>query len=151
MEIPTLKTQMKVAELLHDQDPRCGGWNFVDCINRPGHVTSAAFFLAKLVPSISGEMFPVVRADERDKLAYHIRAELVCCDLAEQIGVARDSGQYPVHITNRDLAKLLGLSYHSICFYGGWAARLAAEGPEFDHRKSTFPQGCCEPGCKCRG
>lgn len=149
MEIPTLKTQMKIAGLLHDigcadkpttHDPG----EPEKCVDWPSYVFNSAFFLARLAPSISTEMFPAVRADERDKLAYYIRAELVCCDLAEQIGVARDSGQYPVHITNRDLAKLLGLTYHSICYYGGWAAQLAQDGPEHDGRDTRMP--CVEQG-----
>jgi len=141
MEIPTLKVQMKIAELLHDigcaDKPTTHEEDERDkCLDWPTYVKDSAFFLGKLMPSIITEMFPAVRADERDKVRYHIEAELVCCDLYEQI-VATDLMARP-----RDVAAMLGLTYHPICYYGGWAAALAAGGPECDHRGVEFPTGC---------
>lgn len=152
MFIETAKTQIKLRELFHEEN--CADTDCKDladegsrCWRRSNRL--ALLFLGKLMPTLSAEMFPLVRADERDKVAYYIRAELVCCDIHEKLEKAYDSGKYRPDIRPRDLAQVLGISYHAICRYGGWAAQLAQDGPEFDHREVTFPQGCQKPECDC--
>lgn len=144
MHIDTAKTQLKLAQLLHEE-AKCGEppYSLDVCTRRQDYVIKAGFILAKLMPSISMEMFPLVRADERDKIAYHIRAELVCCDIFEKLEAMR----LPDEIGDiRDLlraakgfnAQVATHGYHAMCHYGGWAAQLAAEGPKVDGRIPTY-------------
>jgi hypothetical protein len=146
VEIPTLKAQMKIAELLHDLDG-CQPSPFGECSRRAEYVAKSAFFLGKLMPSIITEMFPAVQADERDKVRYHIVAELVCCDIHERLEAEAAKGhwddvkhQYVMPKSWEGLRK--SSDYHAICHYGGWAAALAAKGPDCDHRGVEFPTGC---------
>ena len=94
-----------------------------------------------------------IRADERDKIAYHITAELVCCDIYERLeraylAMVPDKRE---RITPRDLADRLGMHFHHLCYYGAWAASLAKEGPKGDPRGREKPcvvnggQRPCEP------
>lgn len=70
MHIDTAKTQLKLAQLLHEE-AKCGDppYSLDACTRRQDYVIKAGFILAKLMPSISMEMFPLVRADERDRIA----------------------------------------------------------------------------------
>lgn len=132
MHIETAKTQLKLAQLLHEE-AKCGEppYSLDVCTRRQDYVIKAGFILAKLMPSISTEMFPLVRADERDKIAHYIRAELVCCDIFERMeALGEGAEEYQVLSTKGD--------YHGICHYGGWAAQLAAEGPKVDGRTPTY-------------
>ena len=143
MDIPTIKTQMKIAELLHDLDG-CQSSPFEECSRRDDYVTESAFFLGKLIPSIITEMFPAVRADEREKLAYYIRAELVCCDIHERLEAEAAKGHWDdvkhQYVMPESWEKLRrSRDYHAICHYGGWAAQLAQEGPEWDRRGTRMP------------
>ena len=154
MEIPTLRTQLKVAELLHEMDG-CQPSPFETCPRRGDYITKAAFFLGKLMPEISKEMFPAIRADERDKVAYHITAELVCCDIHARMEAEAAKGHwdevkhtYVMPKSWYDLKK--SSDYHSMCRYGGWAASLAYHGPELDNRafgwfKPWLIDGAIEP------
>jgi hypothetical protein len=141
MEIHARRVQMKIAQLLHDigcadkpttheeGDPE-------SCLDWPSYVIQAAGFIGKLAPVISMEMFPAVRADERDKIAYHITAELVCCDLYDKVEAAYEAMDYgqAQRLSPPAVAKSLGLNWHGICYYGRWAVHLAKEGPEGDRR-----------------
>lgn len=144
MEIPTSKTQLKIAELLHDLDG-CQPESFEQCSRRGDYVTKAALFLGLLMPSISTEMFPAVRADERDKVAYHIVAELVCCDIHIKLEEAaqRDyvNGIKNYGPTSEWFTLRQSHDYHDICHYGGWAASLAKLGPVRDNRHDGWEQG----------
>jgi len=63
-----------------------------------------------------------IRRDERERIANRILGELVCCDIYEQIAATG------VVARPRDIAVMLDLTYHSTCYYGGWAAALARQG-----------------------
>lgn len=142
MDIPTARTQRKIAELLHAMDgcENSGGVHPLDaCGNMADYVARSAFFLGRLMPSIITEMFPVVQADERDKVAYHITAELVCCDIHARLEAEaakghwdEDKHQWIMPKSWKALKK--SSDYHAICRYGGWAAALAFEGPKRDNR-----------------
>lgn len=147
VEIPTTQTQRKVAELLHDigcadkpttHDPG----EPEKCLDWPSYVTNSAFFLGRLMPNIAMEMFPAVRADERDKVAYHITAELVCCDIfarMEAAGQADDTAKVSARDPNSQWHQLRhGPNYHPMCRYGGWAASLAYHGPQLDQRHEDW-------------
>lgn len=143
MEIPAKKTQHKIAELLHGMDV-CRELPYAQCRRRPEHVTRSAFFLGHLMLPISTEMFPAVRADERDKIAYHITAELVCCDIYERLEAEAAKGYWDRKAHQWVMPaswRLLRASheYHAICHYGGWAASLAKDGPKRDNRGVSMP------------
>lgn len=145
VEIPTTQTQLKLAEILHDLDG-CQPSPFATCDRRGDYITKAAFALARLMQPISTEMFPAVRADERDKVAYHITAELVCCDLHARLEAEAAKGHWDEvkhqYVMPKSWEKLKKSSdYHPICHYGGWAASLAYHGPELDNR----PYGWFKP------
>lgn len=80
-----------------------------------------------------------VRADERDKIAYYIIAELVCCDIFERLEAEAAKGHWD-DVTHQFVMpeSWFGLrksrEFHPMCFYGGWAASLAKHGPETDGR-----------------
>jgi hypothetical protein len=85
-----------------------------------------------------------IRADERDKIAYYILAELVCCDIHERLEAEAAKGhwddekhQYVMPASWRELRH--GRDYHAMCHFGGWAASLAKQGPEHDNPGVTFP------------
>lgn len=138
VDIPTAKTQLKVAELLHEMDG-CQPSPFETCPRRYEYIIKAAHLLGHLMPEISKEMFPAIRADERDKVAYYITAELVCCDIHARLEAEAAKGHWNPE-TNQwimpsswvSLRK--STSYHDICHFGGWAASLAYHGPELDQR-----------------
>lgn len=96
----------------------------------------AAFLKAKPKESVD------VR-DTRQRLAYLIRAELVCCDIYEKINEPYEGlGENPTkqawdraqHVSNlrRKRAKA-DHSWHDICYFGEWAAQLCLTGelPDF--------------------
>lgn len=151
MQIPTSKTQRKVAELLHDigcaDKPTTHLEDERDrCLDWPKYLVDSAFFLAKLMQPISTEMFPAVRADERDRVAYHIVAELVCCDIHARLEAEAARGhwdettrQWVMPQAWKDLKT--SHDYHDICHFGGWAASLAKEGPKLDKRHEGWPEG----------
>lgn len=149
MEIPTAKTQVKLRQLIHQDmcaDSTCTDLTDEDslCYRRANRL--AVRYLGLLMPVIATEMFPAVRADERDKVAYHITAELVCCDIHERLGAEAAKGRWD----ERDHEYKMPESwwklkkshdYHAICHYGAWAASLAKEGPELDKRYEGWAQG----------
>lgn len=149
VEIPTSKTQLKVAELLHDigcaDKPTTHLEDDRDkCLDWPRYVVDSAFFLAKLMQPISTEMFPAVRADERDKVAYHITAELVCCDIHARLEAEAAKGHWDedkhTYVMPKSWEKLKKdrTQYHAMCHFGGWAASLAYHGPELDQRHEDW-------------
>jgi hypothetical protein len=133
MQVPTGQTQRKIAELLHamtDCQNMDGVHVLDECSKKDEYVVNSAFFLGRLMPAISAEMFPAVRADERDRVAYHITAELVCCDIHARLEAEASKGHwddqkhtYVMPKSWYDLKK--SHDYHDICHYGGWAASLA--------------------------
>jgi hypothetical protein len=87
-----------------------------------------------------------VRSDTRARLAYLIRAELVCCDIYEKVAgpydrfdkdaetAGKERATVAEHKAAREafrerlrVAKADG-SYHGICYYGEWSARLCETG-----------------------
>lgn len=127
-----------------------------ECMFNDDHawIREAGFTIAAMLPKM-GELFDVIRKDERDKIAYHVRAELVCCDLYEQVNSARpeqflmtDDAWDALGVES--VANLLGLDFHDICHWGGYAAALAEQGPARDPRPSAsacIVSGGTEP-CK---
>lgn len=146
MFVETKRTQDKLRDLLHDQGCWSDGCDYVDgqgstCWRRANR--DAVLVLGKLMPVISGEMFPLVRADERGRVAGRIEAELVCCDLYERINSAKpeDHRLTEKHwsmLSPKVAAGQLGLDWHAICHWAGYAASLARsepkrEGKDDDH------------------
>lgn len=84
-----------------------------------------------------------IRADERDKIAHYILAELVCCDIFERMeaaGQADDLAKISANDPNGQWHQLRwGPEYHAMCRYAGWAASLAKEGPKHDTRGAVRP------------
>lgn len=120
------------------------------CMFNDDHVWTreAGLIVASMLPRM-GELFDVIRRDEREKIAYHIRAELVCCDLYERVGSATPE-QFGMtedawdKLSVKSVANLMGLGYHAICHWGGYAAALAEQGPE---RGDSNPDPRSEHGC----
>lgn len=56
----------------------------------------------------------------RAKIAYDIRAELVCCDMYDQVQAYSKSKGDPAYIRFKDIP-----GYHGICHWGEAAARIA--------------------------
>jgi len=125
--IPTELTQRKIQEQIHNRFCRgdcTGTWG----AGEPCQV-HAAFLLGQIMPEISKEMFPVVRKDERARISEKIIGELVCCDLEAKISDAYSTGAYDSQVHSPySVAQALGLDWHDMCYYGGWAATIA-EGP----------------------
>lgn len=76
-----------------------------------------------------------IRADERAKVAYRIRAELVCCDIFERMQAEAEKatwddryGTYVMPKSWRDLKR--SSDYHDLCYFGAWAAAIALSGAE---------------------
>lgn len=72
MFVETKRTQDKLRDLLHEDICPRWGCDYGDgdkgtCWQRANR--SAVILLGKLMPVISGEMFPLVRADERRRIA----------------------------------------------------------------------------------
>lgn len=74
-----------------------------------------------------------IRADERARIAYRIRAELVCCDITERMDAEAAKGRWD----DENHAYLLPNSwyelkkshdYHTMCYFAGWAANIALAG-----------------------
>lgn len=143
--IPTSRTQQKLAELLHEE-AKCGPlpYSLDDCARKQEYITRAAFVLAKLLPAISSEMFPVIRDEMREKISEKIHAEMVCCDIYQQL--ERIGHQLPPEAldstTPRDLADQHGLHFHHLCYYGAWAADYALNECPSGHKK-------CQPSYFC--
>lgn len=98
---------------------------------RPMGEGDAAAGMAKFVAGL-----PQLRdrvAETREQLAYLIRAELVCCDIYDKLnaGLYEDECERCVcdktHAMRRRAAKADG-SWHDICYFGEWAARLCLTG-----------------------
>lgn len=73
--------------------------------------------------------------------AAKIRAEMVCCDVYDQLARFFDEAEY------RALRR--SSNYHGICHYGEWAARLVETliGPEANDPLRLPVMGHCDPGC----
>jgi hypothetical protein len=148
--IETAKTQAKLAQLLHEHDG-CGhldetGQGLDNCWHQARYMAQARAMIAKLMPALATEVFPQVRADERDKVAYHIVAELVCCDIHPRLEAEAAKGnwndkihQYVMPQSWVDLHR--SDENHPMCRYGGWAASLAYHGPELDKRHEGWREG----------
>jgi hypothetical protein len=76
-----------------------------------------AFYLAgQNGPDVEGGLaavIPIVERDLRARIAYRIRAELVCCDVYERDHDTERAGET-----------------HAICFWGEAAARIAEDSEE---------------------
>lgn len=67
-----------------------------------------------------------VRREMGAKIAYRIRAELVCCDLYERMQPLLPTGPGSV-LSAEEIAERNGLRFHDLCYWGEAAARLAEE------------------------
>lgn len=83
----------------------------------------AAAGMAKLVAGLPAQRDPV--AETREQLAYLIRAELVCCDIYEKLTFGTPDNR---EFRRRKLAARMDHSYHDICYFGEWSARLCLTG-----------------------
>jgi hypothetical protein len=150
-EYATIRTQTAIARWMHTQG----------CVAQPpGHLGApdaleqcqdhwkfmrkAAWLLASVLPAVSTEIVPTAKQAAQDEAANRIEAELVCCDIYEQleaIGKTMTIGELEA-VTPRDLADRYGLHFHHLCYYGAWAARLA---------RNTCPSGKrrCDPSYFC--
>lgn len=141
MNFKPQRVQRKVAELLHDigcaDKPTTHAQDRPqDCPDWAEYVVQSAFFLAKLSPFISRDYFPTVREDERSRVAYRIRAELVCCDIFTKLQALIPDDYDPANLAQmtainaamREAKK--SSDYHEICYYGGWAAAIAEQEDE---------------------
>lgn len=68
--------------------------------------------------------------DTRKRIAYLIRAELVCCDIYHQLTFDRPSDK--VYGQRRRQAAL-DHTWHDICYFGEWSALLAESGDLPEH------------------
>lgn len=164
MEYQTARMQRATAQWLHDQILKCehsGDPGLDACSGIDRHMESAGWLVAAMVPAVMQDVVIPARADERDLIAYHITAELVCCDIhrrleAEAAKATFDekTGQYTMPQSWKDLR--YGPDYHPMCHFGGWAASLAKEGPKGDPRRRKEPcvanggQRPCEPVYWCQ-
>lgn len=106
-----------------------------ECLALDDHawIREAGFLIASMLPKM-GELFDVIRADERMRASNRITAELVCCDLydrlnnsiPEQFGMSEGAW---AALDGEAVANLLGVRYHAICHWGGYAAAIALEDP----------------------
>ena len=139
MHIETIKTQMKIAELIHNDVVKCQhieetGDGLDNCWHRARYVTQSAFFLGKLMPVIFQEMISPARrakvATTRELVAQQIEAELVCCDIYELINgfdfaAHGMSMEQFAQTSPQKVASILGVDFHNICHWGGYAAAIA--------------------------
>jgi hypothetical protein len=131
MDFDTTALQVKIAEQLHWHD-KCQHLEETEqgldnCWHRQRYITKAAFVLGRIMPTLVKDIVIPTRRHWAARIADRIRDELVCCDIHEQIERALSTGEFPPHTTPRQVAGVMGLSYHAICRYGGWAAALAEE------------------------
>lgn len=136
MFVETSRLHSKLAELLHAQGcaaPPPGHYpaDWQSCINADMYRRKATRFMEGLLPVIFEEQYPTVRADEREKASYRIEAELVCCDIFKKVSEAYDERGLYRHTKPRDVADLIQADWHTICYFGGWAAHIATlpDGP----------------------
>lgn len=148
MEYETAKMQRAAASWLHDRILKCehlegAGQGLDNCSNIDRHMESAGWLVAAMVPAITQDVVIPARADERDKIAHYILAELVCCDIFERMeaaGQADDLAKISANDPNGQWHQLRwGPEYHAMCRYAGWAASLAKEGPKHDTRGAVRP------------
>ena len=150
MFIETVKLQARLAFELHREG--CGaapGGHYplrLDlCPSRDMYIRKGGVMLARLMPTIITEVVPAVRADEREKVAYRIEAELVCCDLYDRINTADLDA---LGLTMKQwstlgapaMATRLGLDFHDICHWGGYAASIARAGDGPGHWAPEAPE-----------
>lgn len=138
MELDTKALQIKIAEQLHDRgcadkptthDPD----RPEDCLDWQGYVIDAAFILGHLMPTVIKDIVIPVRKDEDQRMAMRIRAELVCCDITERMDAEAAKGRWDdenhVYLMPQSWSDLRkSHDFHPICYFGGWAANIAAAG-----------------------
>lgn len=138
MGLDTKALQIKIAEQLHDRgcadkptthDPD----RPEDCLDWQGYVIDAAFFLGHLMPTVIKDIVIPVRKDEDQRMAMRIRAELVCCDITKRMDAEAAKGRWDdenhVYLMPQSWSDLRkSRDFHPICYFGGWAANIAAAG-----------------------
>lgn len=72
-----------------------------------------------IAQAVTADVEPILRADERAKVAEEIEARLVCCDIHERIVAAMPDTAAVARLLER------GNGYHAICHWGGAAAAIA--------------------------
>lgn len=88
--------------------------------------------------------------DTRKRIAYLIRAELVCCDIYDQIAKEADERRGDEDFMFAKIVREFRArgEYHAICYYGEWSALLAESGdlpehvyygPSDEHPDSPIP------------
>lgn len=164
MNFETRNLQMAIARQLHDRG--CADKptthlpdEFDKCLDWPTYVIDSAMFLGYIMKDLITDIVIPTRKEEDERVAYRIRAELVCCDITERMDAeARkgrwddENGTYLMPQSWRDLKK--SHDFHPICFYGGWAAQIALAGPgrrywcsqggEFELNEGGGFQTCCD-------
>lgn len=133
-----------------DLEAKAGlGQGYISILERGANVASSETLLRwcnALGVNPFAEDEQQIRADERDKIAFYIVAELVCCDIHARLEAEAAKGhwdgvthQWVMPQSWRDLKK--SPDYHPICHYGGWAASLAYHGPQLDGRYDGWRRG----------
>lgn len=132
-----------------DLEAKAGlGQGYISILERGVNVASAETLLRwcnALEVNPFAEDDQAIRADERDKIAFYIVAELVCCDIHIKLEQAahRDhiNGDQVHEQGSQWMAVRKSADYHNICHYGGWAASLAYHGPQLDGRYDGWRRG----------
>lgn len=126
-EIKTERLQLATARWLHRQS---GHLHDLDECDRPQQFrTKAAWLIGHQMLALVTEVRPQWLAAERVRLAEKVEAELVCCDIFEQLEkIAKDLAPSVLASTTPwGLAWQRGLDFHEICYYGAWAASLVKD------------------------
>lgn len=103
---------------------------------RPMEESDAAAGMAKFVAGLPQPRD--LAAETREQLAYLLRAELVCCHIYDKINAPlntlKEDDPYSLYRekrAERDVLEKLARkdgSYHGICYFGEWAARICLNG-----------------------
>jgi hypothetical protein len=84
-------------------------------------------------PALLTHVVLPTRKDEDQRMAMRIRAELVCCDITERMDAEAPKGRWDdenhVYLMPQSWSDLRkSHDFHPICYFGGWAANIAAAG-----------------------
>lgn len=132
-EHDTRAMQVKLATQMHRRycpmiHPQADGHSVHECFDRARWMSDAAFIVMHLLPAMTRELVIPTQQATREAVAREIEAELVCCDLYEQVDGYLEAHPEDIEVNYRELARRAGADYHSICHWGGYAAAIAREG-----------------------
>lgn len=143
MEFETVGMQRALAKWNHDHEcvllhlAEFGPHELDECYLAKQWLANAGWMIAAMAPAMTRDVViparDAAKRTTRELVAQQIEAELVCCDLyeqmnkttPEQLGLTEREAAF---LHPKDLARLLGLNYHAICHWGGYAAAIAREG-----------------------